>query len=101
MAEDDDLELESVLASLSESSKKLSLKEAKKAEYMERLLVRALEAVARPQLAPQVTVNADVAKPQVDVILQPPVVEKVQQWFFDFERNKDGTVKRIVASAQN
>jgi hypothetical protein len=63
------------------------------------LLLKALEAVARPQLAPQVVVHADAPAPQV--VVQPPEAKKTVAWTFEFERNADGTIKRIHATPKD
>lgn len=66
------------------------------------LFLKALQALAdvKPPAAPSVTVS-----PEINVPEQPPAQVVVHQqtvkpvsWTFEFERNADGTIKRIHAS---
>lgn len=67
---------------------------------MDALMVRALEWLNRPQPAPQVSVNPDIKVEQPSVVVQPATVQqqKPVPWTFEFERNEDGTIRRIKAT---
>ena len=63
---------------------------------MNTLLEKVLESMAKPAPVPQVTVAVPESKP-AQVVVQPPK-NKAVAWTFEFERNDDGTIKRIHAT---
>lgn len=62
------------------------------------LFEKVLEALGRPAPTPQVTLSPviEVQPPAAEPVQPPP--PKVTAWTFEFERNADGTIKRIHAT---
>ena len=59
-------------------------------------IVQLLELLARPQVAPSVNVAPNVVVPEPTVTVQ-LVPAKAKGWDFEFVRNADGTVQRVIA----
>ena len=74
-----------------------TIAELTREQQMHDLLTQALRVVANP-VAPQVTVQQTTPQPTVEVTVQPPAPEPRRGWTFEFERNGDGTIKRIHAT---
>lgn len=70
--------------------------EALRQRQMSELLVKVLEALARPAATPSVTVSPQVNVPEASVAVQ--VAQPAPRaWTFEFVRNPDGTVQRVLA----
>lgn len=72
------------------------LKDRLREEQQQELLQKVLERLAQPQPAPQVRVTAET--PPAQVVVTPSEPRKSVSWTFEFERNADGTIKRIHAT---
>jgi hypothetical protein len=74
-----------------------SVAEVERSRKMDEFLVKAIENMARPLPTPEV----NVAPPKVEVVVQQPEAKKAVAWTFEFERNADGTIKRIHATPKD
>jgi hypothetical protein len=72
--------------------------EVTRARRQEELLVQVLQALARPQAAPSVSVSPQVTVPEPTVTVQ-FTPKPVTRWSFEFVRNADGTIQRVIAQA--
>lgn len=64
------------------------------------LLQKVLEALASPAPAAQVTVNPVIEAPKAPDVVVNNQGAKPVSWTFEFERNGDGTIKRIHATVK-
>lgn len=78
-----------------------SVLDEERAQQKDDLLVKALSALANQkpaQAAPAPKVEVNVPPAQVEVVVQKDATKPPTGWTFEFERNGDGTIRRIHAT---
>lgn len=77
-----------------------TLAEARAERAHNELILRALERLAEPQTAPQVTLQPEIKVETLpaQVVVQPAEARRPVAWTIEFERNTDGTIKRMHVS---
>jgi hypothetical protein len=93
-----EIDFEKLALELDGSADGPTLAEALRASRTDSLLIKVLEALARPQAPPVVHLNPSIATPKAQVIVQQAPPATIQAWTFTFDRLFDGTIKSIRAT---
>lgn len=94
------IDYDQLLDELRDAPKGPSLVQVRAERAQNELLLKALERLAQPAQAPQVTLQPEIKVETLpaQVVVQPAEARRPVAWTFEFERNGDGTIKRIHAS---